>query len=68
MIRVGEKRERLRRKTENERKFGKKIAKNMTVKRKDDELALSTRKRVEICEARVNVEANKKEENVGART
>ena len=36
MIRVGEKRERLRRKTENEKKFGKKIAKNMTVNRKDD--------------------------------
>ena len=35
MIRVGEKRERLRRKTENERKFGKKIAKKMTVNRKD---------------------------------
>ena len=67
MIRVGEKRERLRRKTENERKFGKKIAKNMTVNRKDDELALLTRRKVEIFEARANVEATNKEENVGAR-
>ena len=32
---------------------------------RENELALSTRRRLEICEARVNVEATKKEENVG---
>ena len=59
---MGEKKERLKRKTDLERKFGKKIAKDMNVKSIDDDLALSTRKKLEICEARVNLEARKKEE------
>ena len=59
---MGEKKERLKRKTDLERKFGKKIAKDMNVKSIDDDLALSTRKKLEICEARVNLESRKKEE------
>ena len=57
MIRVEEKRERLRMKTENERKFGKKIATHENMNKKDDELALMTGRKIEICEARTNIDA-----------
>ena len=65
MIRVEEKRERLRMKTENERKFGKKIATHKNMNKKDDELALMTRRKIEICQARTNIEAVKKDQTVG---
>ena len=57
MIKVEESRERLRLKQEREKRYGKKIANSAkNVKNNDDELAWKTRKKMEISEAKANLE------------